>query len=52
MFFDNCIQCVVGNNYNNAENIRSGTLVEENRTDKFVIKLLRAQGECLGDDRR
>ena len=26
---------VVGNNYNNAENIRSGTLVEENRTDSL-----------------
>ena len=42
---------VVGNNYNNAENILSGTLNKRTRR-KFVIKLLRAQGGCLGDKRR
>ena len=45
MFFDNYIQIIIRANYNSLSSIKKLMV-------NFVIKLLSANGECLGAKRR
>ena len=45
MFFDNYIQIIIRANYNSLSSIEQSMV-------NFVIKLLSANGECLGAKRR